>query len=568
MEGKVAGLHSLRGRVVEERGFTPVADLDLEIRGADGTIHRAATDSVGRFETPALFPRGVVLLRHAPDLEHPRFQAEHRLEPAQVFVPPPQDPAAPAGDELLLLRLLEPDLLLVVRVLDTDGTPARDSRVVLLEFHEGGSPERAHVRPTDQEGLARFGVTLRDGNPRTLSVFADDVPRGLVSDLVPLPEGWKRERQTTVTLHLDAGGTLRVRVLDDAGGPVPGARVSVNPEFMPTPFASLLRSWRTDERGEAAIGARLPGVHLVKAEDPRNRLDFERQVELERGIETLVEFQLPPATTELAVSGVVLDEGGAPLPGVYLSVEKDGEERWWGTRSGEDGRFELWSHRVPSLTIRTDFLLESDRFEPVQLTVPFGTRGVVLHRVEVVERVSVAFLVSDAATGKGVSGAEIWIFDPKYEEEERIGGTGPDGSARVEFKPREGLLWGVGAAGYLDAEGRVAEIDLDLRSPLVEIRLARGFDRRWRIVDAYSGTRLAGAKVRDGALDDLLAISDDRGRFRLWGDPGPEVLLVSLPGYETLAWPVSRRNGWREGTIPLRSERLEAQVREGREERR
>lgn len=562
----VGEVFALSGRVVSALDGAPVPDFTLNVVGAAGETCQVVTDAGGGFETPAVLHAGVAVLSHLPDATHLRLQFEHDVSPDQILVPP-VEPGTGLPLQEVVVQITPPTAIVLARVLFSDDTPAPGARVVLLEYTSDrwDLPRRVRTKTADSAGLARFAVHSRGDELEALELYADLVERDLVSDLLAPDTDWESGVRKPVTLTLFEAGSVRVRVRDESGRPLEGARVFSVWSVIRSTFFSLFQIHQTDERGEFLFRGLSPGTHTVKVQDPRNRKDFRQEVEVQRGVEIPVDFDLPAANTELAMSGRVVDEDGAPLPGVFISIEKLGEERLWGTRSDESGAFELWSRPVPGLVLRAGTELDADLFEPAEMEVQFGAQDLVFRRRRVLETRRLSFHVVHAVSGDGVQGAEVWLYDPKLERDfpsVRAGTTGPDGSALVSLKLRDDLIWGVHAPGFLQHQGVVAEIDLDEAAPRVEVRLERGFDRRWQIRDWFSSVPLPGATVRDPESRSVLGIADEQGWVHLRSHLWPENLEVSHPGYETAIWPVARRNGWPHDGISLKSEKLQEQMEE------
>ncbi|HET6204709.1 MAG TPA: sigma-70 family RNA polymerase sigma factor [Planctomycetota bacterium] len=558
-------LLALAGRAVDAEDGKPLPDLTLEVSGPAGEVCSVRTDAEGNFRTGELFHAGVAVFRHSPDPGHSRFQFRQGVEPNQVLLPP-IDPGTGSPREEVVFRVSAPEQAVAARVLRPDGAPAPNARVLLLDFDadEARWPERVRAAEAGEDGLARFAVERGGSASGPLKLFADDLERGWSSDVVEVPRDWRAGRDAPVPLFLQEGAGLRARALDETGRPVQGVRVQVVWGVLRNPHESTSRYWLTDSAGEVAIAGLAPGFHRVEFDDARRREEIvrgvwksgnevrhAREVVLERGRETTVEFRFPPGETELAVAGTVLDEKGAPLQGQYLSVRKEGEEEEWGARTDSAGAFELWFRPVPRLTIRPSRELDSDRVEPEEVTVPFGTRDLVFRRTAVIEPRRVSFRVVEAGTGAAVEGAEIWLVDPRRDEDDSRGRTGRDGSVRVEFKPRKGLLWGAWAPGFLDREGRVEDLPLRDPAPFVQVALRRGFDRRFLIYDGFSQEPVPGARIRDAETGLELAVADEGGRVRLTGLPVPRTLEVSAAGYRAKTWQLVQRLSWLDDGIPL-----------------
>ena len=210
---------TFRGRVVDADG-EPVAEATVRINyhKADWTTDAAAigTDADGRFEAtidaPATYFRGWRITADAGDRRgFFRFDRATASDAAELDEP--------------IEIVVSPTREAVVRVVDESGEPIADARVGMSM----GYPHVAENVPTDADGSAtiripegeRIGtvVAMKDG--RGLD-FRDYSPRrGQRADLdTPVPEF----PDGGETLTLSGADTVRIRLIDNDGNPVPDAK--------------------------------------------------------------------------------------------------------------------------------------------------------------------------------------------------------------------------------------------------------------------------------------------------------------------------------------------------------
>jgi len=135
----------------------------------------------------------------------------------------------------------------------------------------------------------------------------------LTTDTFKLAEG---ETKDLGELRLGKGGTIRGKVRDAAGRPVPFTRINVlSPKFETNDDAPF-----TDLDGEFRLEGVAPGVYNVFAVSPQHPLGILRALRVEELGDHRVEIRFPPPCPLLVV---VRDENGRPLPGVELSYTSE-----------------------------------------------------------------------------------------------------------------------------------------------------------------------------------------------------------------------------------------------------
>lgn len=137
-----------------------------------------------------------------------------------------------------------------------------------------------------------------------------------------------------IDISLDAGLSAAVTVLDWAGKPVAGARVSLS--IVTTEGRRSRRTTRsadrtTDAQGVARLAGLAKGVTYQMSVSATDALQHEE----EAWTPADVTIRLERAYT---ISGVVRDGAGKPVSGANVQCSKD-KQGWSGTQAGDDGRF-------------------------------------------------------------------------------------------------------------------------------------------------------------------------------------------------------------------------------------
>jgi len=317
----------LRGRVVSDVLGSPLPGAtvtitrrphsefwipDTEERDSRQPVVTAVTDAEGRFEVAV--PTAVPLDVEASASDHATARRDHLF----------------AGDDVEL-RLTAAAILEGVLTRVSDGSPVEGALVL---GRDSRRVEQCRAR-TDIGGRFLF----EDLQPGLLTV--DITPR----DAAPPPSKRIELRagvRARLDLALEAGVRIHGVVSDPLGGPIAGAEVGLG--------ASFHRSVLTDVHGwyeMVGLGGakrRDLGDLRVRAEGHGN--ERKKLGEAELAQDTRLDFVLHPARI---ATGRVVDEGGAPIEGVYVAgvgskkVEGVSRSDWESSVTGPDGRFELTS---------------------------------------------------------------------------------------------------------------------------------------------------------------------------------------------------------------------------------
>lgn len=455
------------------------------------------------------------------------------------------------------------------RVLKPDGTPAAGAQITVQ--------------------AARGGNDVVSGPDGTFTLPGLPAGRHALAAFLSGPDGayWNAAAAaeagaTGVTLTLEAGTSgameaFTIRVLDDAGRPVPRAsvRLLAGGASSGTTVLDGLSTLRTDVGPNGSVGRALAeGRCFVEVTDARGADDLPLAVGSARvgplaKDQREIEVRLPP---ELAIEGRVLTEDGANRAGVLVSaspVAKESRERGASRerptgRSDAQGRFRIGGLADGEYTLTV--AAAPDYVATPGVKVPAGTKDV---EVKVRRGVSARIRVTDPA-GRPVGNASVNL-SPAKPGGPASGAGGAGGVVPLPAPPSldgDGEAWdlgpdgswrsaGPGGANVTAQDGSVLlrGLDPDLTFTLLvrppgarddvrlsrqdawrpadtEVRLERGYVVSGSIRDA-AGKPVAGARLlrKTGETSWSGAPTNGDGTFRVTGlEAGPVTLRASAPG--------------------------------------
>ncbi len=358
---------ALRGVVCWESGEA-VSWLRLVVHGDGGRRFAVDSDKEGRFESEALLGPGQLRIWLLGDGARPEGVAAH----ARGLKLVQKDFLVPEGVEEFVVELVleRPDQVLHVDVVDRQGQAVEGAKVsfeVLMERVGGGEEHDVRAQTTDGGGRAEFAL-YGVAELRGVVLFATvpGVDGGVrVSEAHKLELPLPLDRDSSVRLVVDQAAVLLVRTVDEFKTPIQGCRVWLDVGRDPL-FAWLPGEGETDSDGESRLEG-LPGRSFrVNADSGSGRV--RESIEVHRGEPLEVELELKGAAPRLAVSGVVLDEEGRPLPKVSVSVIFPSRETSAGRRSSRvtdgEGRFEFSFPPCGELTVILDGGLRATALRP------------------------------------------------------------------------------------------------------------------------------------------------------------------------------------------------------------
>lgn len=303
----------LRGRVVDDRGQPVAAFSTLLTRDTEGArLLEATRDEDGRFERDALAAGRWRLSVTAP--------AHVAGAPLDVQLPR----ASEVRVELHRAARVSGVVLL------PDGAPAAEAHVLALPPRDDGRV--AWGAPTACDARGRFALELPFvGQGRIAARAAGHADSAaLALDVGP------GELRADVTLELRTAGAIRCRVLDEDGGPLPGARVLGQERR-----GAAVWERTSDARGTLAVRDLPAGTYDVVAElhTQDTRRAVQAVVELAPGATAEVVLSLAPAAP-IVLAGYV-HRGGAPLARGVAQVDCESGREFGATAEVRDGVFEV-----------------------------------------------------------------------------------------------------------------------------------------------------------------------------------------------------------------------------------
>lgn len=505
--------------VVEEDEVSPVAHLEVQILRMDGSdSHRMTTDADGRFV--------------AHGLQHARYRVTPTNPALGWLAPGRVDYIVGSSSRTLQMTLHRPTHGLVVEVVDGSGSPAPKAHVSF--------PHSIHETPGGLPMLtASTGITDVDGRTE-LQLFA---PAGISAGML------------FAVRENEASGVVLIESVDDVGVPrltlLPAANVSVEVRDAdgtvvvghavratgtPIPRTSLdlwtsARDATTDESGIAWLGPLIPGPTFVEVDHPQAGYPHREEVfpPLAPGETRRIRIDLPRGCLELAVAGQVLDEGGRPIEGVPLRVEELAFDE---IETGAEGRFELWSHPIPTVTLTAGTGPDEAAYEPARTTVPFGTRDIALRRVAIPELRTFQIRATDIDTGRPID-ALFASFDRGRGTERWLSGHAPREVYTRGVLP--GMRVHVNARGY---EGVTLDLERALGSKgsgsqTIEVALRRGLRAEVQVLDLDSAEPVPAVRFESPEGDVFESDAEGHGTIvtTSW-----TTFRVTRAGYVTDVW--------------------------------
>ncbi len=344
---------------VEDENGVPIGGAKIRVGADERKVvfeTRAATDSRGS----ALVP-----------LERDDFRGNQLYGGEEVYAPLVAHVAEHITSKVHYLRWPNkgpvtlvvggPDMTVKGRVLDLQGDPIEGARVFVgLAVRNYETIEDGDLR-NDHRHVTLSGA---DGHYEVSSVR----PGRYV--LFGVKEGWVLAKEDIeggvgdeieCTLHLDQGGVLRGRVLDEDGSPCAGARVQDEVGQTNEPFSPWVH---TDEDGSFVLRGLPPGLRTVWAYGPPGTWAFYEHTVVS-GVEVVHGFQLRRGQV---VNVRVVDTTGEPVAGLHVSAfSRKPSEPWQRAQATDaDGRVQLYGVPDGPVVARIDDLDSEYRF-PIEV---------------------------------------------------------------------------------------------------------------------------------------------------------------------------------------------------------
>lgn len=336
---------------------------------------------------------------------------------------------------------------------------------VKVVFHVGGSAPGAghererltmmghyHIEETDTQGRwrcdhvpAKFGMVIWElSHPDYQhATYRTDGPDSttLMVPVIPFANFLTQQ----AAMQMRAGIPLFGRVLNEAGEPIVGAKVTRGHEFLDTTKGA---NQLTDAQGQFRFrnlsSAKMSLTVAAKGFAPTNLV-----MEVQPG---LAELQLTLLTGRL-LRGRVVDEGGQPVANASIEPNVDQTNRRifdWLTKSDADGKF-TWDS-APAYPEK--FVVNASGYaskRDLTLIADGTEQAVVLTKSEAQSRVRVTGLATDAGTKRAIETFQVMVERPSGMGVSRSSVNGQNGRYNFQTSGAIGqrFITEVRADGYL-----------------------------------------------------------------------------------------------------------------------
>ncbi|MCU0724416.1 MAG: carboxypeptidase regulatory-like domain-containing protein [Planctomycetes bacterium] len=520
LEIRLARPGRITGTVVDAATEAPVEGAWVSVAGDSGR-----TDAGGRFDLTDVKPGDQELSASADGYVAARL-------PVSVK----------AGEETggVVVRMSTGEQLVVIVTRASDGSPVEGAHV------QAGGAVPVAASPGENRGTDAQGMAVVRGllpGPVTVSVSAD----GLAAKEV---EGVVVPAAEPLRVALGLGGTVRVRVLDDAGRPAGGRMVLLGRG------GDMGGGQQTDAEGRTTFAHVEPGEVVVAlvAFDAAGGFGFDsrtRKVMVVEGEDVSVEFG-PETEVRVKLSGRLLDRG-KPVSGrmvILLPAEMEGgfAELMGGLKmvnTDGEGRFSVDRLAPGRYWLMSGGMGGEEMGAGIPVTI--GEGGDVRQDFELPAG-RLAGKVTDAETGAAVPGAKVLLLDAEAARRPASGISGllgmvkgqgvagRDGAYVVENAGLGSLVVQVSGEGF--AARLLGPLDLSAEGLTLDVTLERGVKLTVR-VRGPAGEAVPGADVIlfDGEgyrvmnLDDLNKTTDGEGNVEVRLQRGSHRLVVQAAGH-------------------------------------
>ena len=527
------------GRVLDQETERPIegARMTLRFPGMPWIeeLGSIASDADGRFETAVPLPVGQSMDIGVEADGYATSRAWYQ--------------ATDAGDGRmsLELKLVGGSGKIRGEVLDDRGNPQTGVKVTYMT---GRYDQEAPETTTAADGsfvLPPTPWSTRPGSQVQVVAIAEGGGVGVAYARLPKAE----ERATPITIRLSGTGSVRGRVLDPAGEPIPGALVNLVVDWTETMKRAQRRPgqaqvWQvlriaqdprysrldvvTNDEGRFVLEAVPLGAYRVSASFGLHSVTAEDLVVVEGGAAVSQDIELGEGTS---IEGYVLDGEGAAVPGARVTAYPEqqrgpmGQSSRLSARSQSDGRFVLHNAATGIYTLRA----WAGGYESKSLRgISAGQSGITLTMVPlgwidgVVQHLGRPYQGTFTVTAKPVREGAT---NPRMESSRLV----PGGGNRNTFHTDDGrfTLRNLKAGKYDIAAqtpdglivAQVPRVDVaDGRGTRATVELVGGAVLQGTVVDDATGEALVGAQVSvrgapgaDGPATSAHTRTDAQGKF-------------------------------------------------------
>ncbi|MFT4539496.1 MAG: hypothetical protein ACI841_004332 [Planctomycetota bacterium] len=425
-----------------------------------------------------------------------------------------------------------PVVRVAVRVVDAANIPVGECEVSILAGWRG---EFGVFRPvvrghgvSDEDGLTSYYFDEERAKTWCLLLWAR-APDGRTSPEVPVASVIPGVPHV---LRLGKASSIRLQVLNEAGGDgVAGSGCSLH---------RVGRHGQSDqihivtgEDGIAHFKSLAAGDYTYNVQAPHSRFRRHADISVGEAEDKFVEIAFADETYGLAASGRFVGGDGERTTNGSLVVGADlSEGRTFYPDS--DGYFACYTTHSETVILRIGELATSDRFEPQQVVVPFGTTGLVFRNTGAFPLHTSRFRVLDAASKNPILGAIVRVYlQDAYHGRGSNTAQGMWGTLEIEHAVRPDLRFVADAPNHQRVSDWVVTSD-----DVIEVRLWPGHMWDLDVVDASTGQPIADAVLT--VKGQVVGRSDGSGRAHVEHDEDPKQIIASHPDYlEARWWPAS-----------------------------
>jgi protocatechuate 3,4-dioxygenase beta subunit len=238
------------------------------------------------------------------------------------------------------------------RVLDRRGAPIADADVVASTRTARESTRWAQGRSRPDGSYEVRGLRAASYRVRVWSEKGSGPAKDLTVHVVGT--------ELNLDVILDDVGSIRGKVLDPRGAPVPGVRLSI------TSMSGDPASAGSDDDGAFGISSLRPGDYYVRAD---GNVGYNKPLKVTVQAGETASLTLTVTVDSGEIRGTVVDATGKPLADVYVRSALES-----GDGSGISATRESWNHESPILT-GTDGAFTLSRLSPGQYTLRAYRRG-------------------------------------------------------------------------------------------------------------------------------------------------------------------------------------------------
>ena len=387
--------------------------------------------------------------------------------------------------------------------------------------------EPAPVRDADEGPYVHVFPYSNDADIHGFRIWAT-AANGYVSEPLSFEAGTLPGR---VQVRMIPAASMSVRVWRATGELETDRRVRLIPHSSISAIAAP-ELVRTDDEGIARFENLFPVQTDIAISLPGGGFAIHETVTLRSADDLTVDVHLGPELP-LAVSGIVLDEGGLPLADQVVAVQLIGVPAWWSEDVVTDdrGAFRYFGPACDVVIVNASLGALGDLFDPAEQHVQHGTKDVTFRRSTQAQECAFTVLAIDSKTLEPI-GDIIATFDRGPGTERWSNTYAARTSFSVPVLPDTRIR--IAAAGYSVATVSLKEaLDALANEAPLEVQLEPGLHHTLLVLDADSGLPLAGVRMT-GASGHVVT-SDANGHVPFTNAPW-EVYVATHAGHANQEW--------------------------------